>query len=165
MIVKFDDFIFENVDIEMFPKEVDEQTFEKYFLEKEKSPFSDIEDDIIESKFKGGYGGNFITISKDSQQYNIEVRKKRKYPVKKLGYGPPTRQFSTHFRYYKFKINKFSDEYYSIHMVNDIIVRSETRGSSRDTIEKYWIVDQVDELSSFISHIEKFSKTNKIEFI
>jgi len=50
-------------------------------------------------------------------------------------------------------------------MVHDHIIRNASGGSNRETSEKYWIADQMEEVKSFISHIEKFSKTAKIEFI
>ena len=168
MIIKFADFQIESVDFEVFPKEVDE---DDYMKEMEHESFDQLDDKIINFDHNNGHGGNITYITQGGstpyRTYQICIRKKRKYTNRKLGYGRGI--VTVHYRFYKFWIDKFEDEYYSIRLKTEHAIRvpsDKERASSHSTTEdRYWIADQRDELKSFINKIQEFSKTGKIDFI
>lgn len=166
MIIKFIDFQLESVDFEVFPKEV--EYYEYINCKKKRASFNDEDDNIINFQSKNGYGTNISFVSKEGSTpfttYQIVIRKKRKYASKKLGYGRGN--VTTHYRFYKFYIDKVEDEWYTVHLrIDHAIYTPEKDKNTHDTDDKYWIIDQRDELQSFINAVKQFSKTNRIDFI
>ena len=136
------------IDKEVDLKELSASEYDSYILKDNKDNLSNNDINIIKGRFSN------CDIHKNGYEADLIIRKTSGVSIGKI------------YRFYHITIIKLEDEYFLIKIICDKVSRNSNlytgRGSNKEIFRKYYLADQIDDVSDFLYNLKEFSESSRV---